>query len=293
LDIQDNKIIDCPLDGNCDWEFLYYSTYKNYNLPIYKCTKCNLQTIFPKPEQFNSLYNEEYYSGKSDYSYKDERKTELSHSYVWDARLRNIRKFVKTGNFLDVGSSFGGFLERARKFGFRPFGIEISPYSAEFCRKRNIETFQGEFLDSVYPENFFDVITMIEVIEHLDRPNEVFQKLYSLLKKGGLLVIQTANFEGYQAASAKSSYHYYLPGHLYYYSETNLKKILTKNGFTEYHSYFGVDFPLLAKLKKSRGNFSKLTDYLKWFTIAFYHFKSKLKYKGIRLTSSFVLYALK
>ncbi|MCK6379703.1 MAG: class I SAM-dependent methyltransferase [Leptospiraceae bacterium] len=293
MDIQSKKITNCPLDENCNWEFLYNSTFHNYNLPIYKCKNCGLQTIHPKPKSLKAIYDENYYSGSSNYSYKDERKTEKFDSFVWDARLKNIQKFVKSGNFLDVGSSFGGFLERAKKFGFTPYGIEISPYSAKYCQDRNIETFQGEFLDSKFPNHFFDVITLIEVIEHLDKPKEVFQKLFDLLKKDGLLVIQTANFEGWQAISAGASYHYYLPGHLFYYSESNLKKILTKNGFSKFYSFFGVDFPLLAKLQKSRGSFSKLTDYLTWFRISFYHFKSKIRLNNKSLTSSLVLYAVK
>ena len=293
LDIQNQQIDICPIDGSCNWVFLYLSTFKNYQLPVYKCESCKLQTIYPKPSNLNTLYDKAYYTGESDFTYRDERLTEKFDAYVWDARIKNIQKFVKTGNFLDIGSSFGGFLNRVKEFGYTPYGIELSPYSAEYSNKRNIETFQGNFLDNTFPDNFFDVITMIEVIEHLDKPKEVFEKLSRILKKGGLLVIQTANFEGLQAKSEKSSYHYYLPGHLWYYSYSNLKKILTKNGFKQFYPYFGVDFPLLAKLKKSRGSFKKFSDYLQWIKIALYHLKSKIYYKNFSLTSSFVLYSLK
>jgi len=137
------------------------------------------------------------------------------------------------------------------------------------------------------------VITLIEVIEHLEKPQLVFNKLSAILKKDGLLVIQTADFEGLQAKECGSSYHYYLPGHLYYYSFSNLKNILIKNGFSHFIPFFGVDFPLYAKLLKSRGNFKSPKDYLKWFTISLYHLKSKIRIRSERLTSSLVLYAFK
>ncbi|MCE9499887.1 MAG: class I SAM-dependent methyltransferase [Leptospira sp.] len=295
LDIPGEELkSECPLDGKCSWKFKFNSAFNSYGLPVYECGSCGLQSVHPKKNiDYDTLYGKEYYSGEADFSYKDERKTEKFDSYVWDARLRNIKKYKKSGNFLDVGSSFGGFLNRAKIEGFNPYGIEISKYSSGHANQSGIPTFQGNFLDSNYPENFFDVITLIEVIEHLEQPKEVFRKLSSILKKDGLLVLQTADFEGLQARKAGPNYHYYLPGHLYYYSLSNLKSILSKNGFSRFIPYFGVDFPLSAKLLKSRGNFKNLKDYLKWFTISLYHFKSKIRIKDTRLTSSLVLYAFK
>lgn len=295
LDISSQEIKEsCPLKKeNCRWHFLYHSDYRSYNLPVYRCESCGIQTLIPKPEQdLEEMYSENYYLGKSEYAYKDERRTEKYDAYVWDARLRNIQRFQKTGNFLDVGCAFGGFLTRAKVFGFQPFGIEVSPYSAGFARERGLEVVQGNFLDSVskFSDDFFQVITLIEVIEHLPDPDQVFDELTRILAPGGLLILQTANFEGKQAREEGKSYHYYLPGHIYYYSESNLKSILELRKFDKFIPYLGVDFPLLAKLQKSRGSFQSWKDYFRWWRIALYHWKSKL-FAGS--TSSMVLYAFK
>lgn len=215
----------CPCCQKNDWKFLYRSAFKNYNIPIYLCSVCGLQTQYPRPKP-SELYTEEYYSGNADFSYRDERQTEEFDRYVWKARIKNIQKFKPKGEFLDIGCSFGGFLNCAKEAGFEVTGVEISRYSAEVAKSRGFKVHQGEFLDADLPENFFDVITLVEVIEHLSEPDRVFQKLRRILKPGGLLLLQTANFEGLQAIDAGSSYHYYLPGHFYYYSESNLKKIL-------------------------------------------------------------------
>ncbi len=293
MDIQSREIkLECPADGMSVWHFLYLSEFKNYRLPIYRCEKCGMQTIYPKNADYEKMYSEDYYSdnNKSDYNYKDERRTERFDAYVWDARIRNIQKYVKSGNFLDIGSSFGGFLKRAAKAGFSVQGVEVSPYSAEYAVKNGIPTVNSDFLNADLPEDHYNVITMVEVIEHLDSPTEVFRKLYSILQKDGLLLIQTADFEGRQAADAERNYHYYLPGHLYCYSRTNLTASLKKAGFKRFILYQGVDFPLRAKLLKSRGSFKSIFDYRRWFNISWYHFKSRLL-KGS--TSSMVLYAFK
>ncbi|AKH76840.1 methionine biosynthesis protein MetW-like protein [Leptospira interrogans str. 2003000735] len=282
----------CPCCQKKDWKFLYNSTFKNYNIPIYLCLNCGLQTQYPKPEP-SKLYTEEYYSGKANFSYRDERQTEKFDRYVWKARISNIQKFKSNGEFLDVGCSFGGFLNCAKEAGFQVTGVEISHYSAEVARSRGLKIYTGEFLDIDLPENFFDVITLVEVIEHLSYPEKVFEKLGKILKPGGLLLIQTANFEGWQAINAGADYHYYLPGHFYYYSESNLKKILDRFGFRDSITYLGVDFSIFAKLLKSRGSFKSWNEYWKWIRISVYHWKSKLKKQNRPLTSSMVLYGFK
>lgn len=281
----------CPLYKECNWEYKFNSLYNYYDLPIYKCKTCGLESIYPKDKyDLKTMYEASYYQGNAAYSYIDERKNEKYESYVWDARIKNIMKFKNEGRFLDIGSSFGGFLSRARAFGFESFGVEISTYSARYANDRGIPTFKGSILEAKFPEKSFDIITLIEVIEHLDKPDLIFEKLSTILNDDGLLVIQTANFDGAQAKNEGPKYHYYLPGHLYYYSLSNLKLILTKFGFKKFIPYYGVDFSLIAKLKKSRGSFKNLFDYFKWFRISYYHFKSKF-FKGS--TSSMVLYAFK
>ncbi|PJZ70576.1 SAM-dependent methyltransferase [Leptospira perolatii] len=283
---------ECALDGACEWKPHYTSSFSDFQLPIFKCDTCGLQAQFPRPKA-EELYTEEYYTGSEGFTYKDERKTEFYDRYVWIARLKNIGKWKSSGNFLDIGCSFGGFLNCAKELGFSPFGVEVSAYAAQACTARGIKVWNSHFLDADLPENFFDVITLVEVIEHLENPRAVFDKLEKILKPGGLLVLQTANFEGWQAKDSGPGYHYYLPGHLYYYSESNLRKILANRNFESVITYLGVDFSLIAKLKKSRGSFKSWKDYLRWISITKYHFLSKIKKSGFPLTSSMVIYAVK
>lgn len=283
---------ECPLQKDCDWKPLYTTTGNYPGLQIAECQSCKLQALSPRPDQ-TELYTKDYYQGKAEYSYIDERKAKPFFRYVWKARLKNIKRFVKSGHFLDIGSSFGGFLEVAKEEGFNIQGVEISEYAAKYANANQIPTFHGNLFDAKFPTSSFDVITLVEVIEHIENPNLFFQELTRILKPGGLLLLQTANFKGWQAKNEASHYHYYMPGHVFYYSDTLLKKILTGFGFGSFVSYFGVDFPLVAKLKKARGSFQSWKDYRHWFRISFYHFRSQWKTKGYPLTSSYVLYAFK
>lgn len=245
-------------------------------------------------ETLKSFYTDSYYSGSSSFSYIDERKQEKAAGYVWNARLDTIRKYVTSGNFLDVGCSFGGFLSCAEKKGFIPYGIELSEYSGKYAGERfgkNIHI--GTLESNSFSKSFFSVITMVELIEHLEDPAAALKKCYDLLKPGGMLLIQTADMNGRQAIDAGPEYHYFLPGHLSYFTAESLEKTAREAGFSRCKFFRPVDFGLLPKLRKSRYNFKKFFDYINWFKIAGYHLRGKFTKNGHPVTSSMVMYAFK
>jgi 2-polyprenyl-3-methyl-5-hydroxy-6-metoxy-1,4-benzoquinol methylase len=240
------------------------------------------------------FYQEGYYSGKGDYTYHDERGNYPYEKIVWRARLKQIRKFIPNGHFCDVGCSFGGFLTEASVY-FKPYGVEISEYAARSAKEKNPDDiFNGELENVPWQSESMDIITAIEVMEHIKNPKSFLKKAGDLLRPGGLLVIQTADFDGWQAVQGGKNYHYFMPGHLHYYTADNLKKILRSwAGIDRIIEYRGTDFGLLPKILKSRGSFSKWWHYFRWWKIIIYHLKSKVRWRGRYLTSAMVLYAFK
>jgi SAM-dependent methyltransferase len=244
-------------------------------------------------ETIHSFYTSGYYSGFSSFSYIDERSIENYSKYTWNARLSTIRRYIRSGNFLDVGCSFGGFLSCASKH-YAPYGIELSEYSGTHARERFSENIHiGTLFDAPFENNFFSVITMVELIEHLKDPMKALVKCRELLTESGILLIQTADMNGWQAVDAGEQYHYYLPGHLSYFTADALRDALFRAGFSSVKIFRPVDFGLLPKLLKSRGSFTSVKDYKRWFDIAKYHIKGKFTKKGRPLTSSMTVYAFK
>lgn len=241
-----------------------------------------------------ALYDEGYYTGKSDYTYYDERAVEQYAQYVWNARLKTIRKYTTGGNFLDVGCSFGGFLQTASKY-YTVYGIEQSQYSGRYAQQRfgKDKIHIGTLFDHPFRQNTFSVITMIEVLEHIRKPFEALKECYELCNENGLLIIQTANMDGMQAKLQKDTYGYFLPGHFSYFTKQNLTQTLKQIGFKNVKVFQPVDFGLLPKLLKSRMNFKSIKDYKNWLRIASYHFMSKIHAGNFALTSSMVIYAIK
>ncbi|MFN3603778.1 MAG: class I SAM-dependent methyltransferase [Leptonema sp. (in: bacteria)] len=280
----------CPF---CKVPTNYVFTINRFFPPfdIYKCSFCNL--YIKKQRENEAYYNKEYYQGNAPYSYIDERKFEVYFREVWEARIKNIKKYKPPpAKVLDVGCSFGGFVKVFLENGYDAEGIDISKYATKEAQRNPLlknRIFYSDILNFSIKKKY-DIITLIEVIEHLNNPEKVFEKIAKLLNPNGLLILQTANFDGLQAILQGKRYHYFLPGHLYYYSKSNLIPILKRYDFEKFINYHGVDFGLIPKLKKAKGMLKNRTQFIK---IIGYHLLSKIYLKNFSLTSSYVLYAFK
>jgi SAM-dependent methyltransferase len=285
----------CPLCGSKNVAKLHIIDKYSPAFKIDKCADCGF--LFMNPGYcyrfIKDLYKEDYYSGNAEYSYCDERKAERYSGYVWEKRLARIREYNSSGNFLDAGCAFGGFLKIASQY-FTPYGIELSQYSGRYAKTlfgNNIHI--GIFENHPFKNDFFSVITMIELLEHIRDPVFVLRESYRLLKESGLLVIQTANMDGLQARFLGKRYAMFLPGHLSYFTKRNLVFLLKEIGFQVVKVYHPVEFGLMPKLLKSRYAFDSSLDYFKWLRIIYYHFISKIRLYNFAVTSSMVIYAVK
>ncbi len=290
-----DNIEKCPLCQSTSISYKYTIKSFRSDFQIDQCRECGF--IFTNPpfsdNTIESFYSKNYFNGNAEYFYIDEREIKRYSAYVWDKRVDKLHSYNSEGNFLDIGCSFGGFLESADRY-YSPYGIEISTYAAEFSRKKFGESIHtGTIENHSFKDNFFSIITMIEVIEHLKNPDNTVKRCYEMLKDNGILMIQTANMDGLQAKMQKEDYAYFMPGHLSYFTKNNLTLLLKKNGFRKIKVFQPVEFGLLPKLKKSRGSFKSFFDYRKWIRISFYHFLSKLHFKNFSTTSSMVIYAFK
>jgi 2-polyprenyl-6-hydroxyphenyl methylase/3-demethylubiquinone-9 3-methyltransferase len=100
---------------------------------------------------------------------------------------------------LDVGCGGGFLLERLASRGYSGVGIDLSPESVQIAQRRLEELGAADRLraevGSAYepPEGEYDLITLTDVLEHLERPRECLAALRDRLAPGGLLVISTPN----------------------------------------------------------------------------------------------------
>lgn len=115
--------------------------------------------------------------------------------------LLNINSYPKSQRsemrILDVGFGNGFLLKTLSKKGFQVSGMEISgSIIARLKReveaeKLNMGLIQGDILNSPFPDNYFDIVITLEVLEHVINPQKMAKELGRILKKGGVLIVST------------------------------------------------------------------------------------------------------
>ncbi len=111
-------------------------------------------------------------------------------------RLKYISKNLRKSSgarLLDVGCSFGIFLKVAAQQGFIVEGVETSKNAADYASQQGMKVRYGYLEELGLPADYYDVVTIFEVIEHLKSPYPLLSECRRILKPNGLLVLSTPN----------------------------------------------------------------------------------------------------
>ena len=240
--------VPCPLCGSGDRERLFVSRLYADEVPVVRCRACGLLYQSPRPSEADlaGMYDERYYTGKGaregDYTYADERRREPEVRRKAAARLARIETLVKPGRVVEPGCSFGTFLDEARRRGWDPVGVDISPYAAKHCREAlRLVVHECPFEEAPIEPGSARLVHMSEVIEHLPRPREAIRKAAAILEPGGLLVIGTANADSLARRLRGAGWGYYMPGHVVFFGARTLRRLLGEEGFTSARVHLGDD----------------------------------------------------
>jgi len=243
----------CILCGGNNFKYLFSSFdwifYPEDSFNLIKCKDCGLIFLEPKlsKEELRKYYPKEYYSSYG------KKTNELS--FLSKDRINLIKRFKKSGRVLDVGCQSGLFLKKLEKEGFKVYGVDISEDSCNYAKNilnlKNI--YCKDIMDIEFKEDFFDIITLWHVLEHLEDPVLVLKKLYKYLKKDGYIFIECPNISSFSNIIFKDkSPSLDVPRHLWFFSSSTLKKLLYKIGFKlEKIDYFCQPVMNLSILRSS------------------------------------------
>jgi len=178
----------------------------------------------------NIYSDDSYFSEGRDFGIADYDKLWdecLKHFYV--PRLSQIRLFQEPARLLDIGCASGGFLEAAREQGWRISGVELSPAMRALAARRLGCPIYASLDEALASPDRFECVTIFEVIEHVDDPVEVIDKVAQLLVPNGLLALSTPNCESPQAAAGLPINIWFKPpAHICYFGPQTLPRLLAK-----------------------------------------------------------------
>jgi len=131
------------------------------------------------------------------------------------------------------------FLAAAREKGWECWGVDLSSDLVSFAQERyglNVAT--GAVEDQEYPRDFFDVVTLWDVLEHTLDPRKTLMKIHEILRPGGLLFVITPNIDGlypsvsYRLARVINYWpHPTPPAHAFQFSKRTLRRLIQGTGF--------------------------------------------------------------
>jgi SAM-dependent methyltransferase len=107
--------------------------------------------------------------------------------------VRFSDRFRSTGRWLDFGFGEGALLEVAQRYGWQCYGVEISPRALKNGQERGWTVTPDPSSDERFCKACFDVMTMVELLEHLPAPLALLNDAARWLRPGGLLYITTPN----------------------------------------------------------------------------------------------------
>jgi len=217
------------------------------NFNLYKCKNCDLIFLNPQPTVEESL---KYYT--SDYYQRTDEGTGIQKIVKnftfflqkFHTKNPNIFKFfpflsqyvrgikiIPDGKYLDAGCGNGTFLYAMKRINPSEeyYGVEPGNFDEEDIKAHGLNVIRGTLEDAHYPDNYFDVITLNHVFEHVPDPSETMKELKRILKPGGILIIAVPNHNSFAyKIFGKFFWQLDVPRHLFHYSDKILKIYASK-----------------------------------------------------------------
>ena len=199
----------------------------NQNTEYLNCRKC--RCIFSKiraSEEELALYYDSYYSSEN-LKIPEHIRERISKM------VSTFSKFRTTENKLcDLGYGAGALLEIAEMDGWNCSGSEYSPEAIEIGKIRGWDVHQGELGRDDLPGPF-DVITIIETLEHVQNPNDLISKASTRVRSGGLIYGTTPNAKSLNSLLLGTKWSVFsFPEHPILMSKKSIMILLEANGFT-------------------------------------------------------------
>ncbi len=223
----------------------YHTTADRFT--YYHCNRCGVLFIDPVPrDRLSTIYPPNYYSF-------DETVTNSPVFKVKDwLDQRFFRKFISrlphpSINVLDVGGGTGAQLTLLKKVDRRirhTAVVDIDTAAGDIARRRGHEYFCGKFEDYT-TDRRFELILMLNLIEHVDNPKELLAKARSLLAPQGIVIVKTPNTDSWDARLFRYANWggYHCPRHWVLFDRDNFTAMAAEAGLRVRHFQYTQGAP--------------------------------------------------
>ncbi len=220
-------------------DFEYHTSDDEFQ--IVECEDCGNMYLNPRPvkDELPRIYPPNYYA----YNYDT-----AIHPLAIQAK-RLLDGFKVTGwlkhvanrepLFLDVGCGDGRYLRMLNRLGVPKdniYGVELDYRQVEALRKEGFHGHCGrvEEAASQLPASSFELIVLLQVLEHVENPQAMVATLSGMLRDGGVLILETPNTDSFDFRLFRHRHWggYHFPRHWNLFNLSALRRMVEAHGMT-------------------------------------------------------------
>jgi SAM-dependent methyltransferase len=202
------------------------------NCRILRCPNCGVGQTRAEDFDPGAYYTADYFQGSHPDGYADYEGAEPVLRREFRRTIAFARRYRPSGQLLEIGCAYGFLLKEAEPF-FEVVGVELSTEAAKRAQLAGLKVVAGA-ADSKTLRHLgrFDVVVMLDVIEHLEDPRSVLESCAELLDPGGIVILTTGDFSSVAARVMGRNWRLMTPPqHLWFLTPRSIQQLAVRTGF--------------------------------------------------------------
>ena len=198
-------------------------TDKRYGifLSIFECSHCGF-LFCPDGRDV-----EKFYVGMADSQYEAGRASRRLQARKIIQKLKD--RGVHSGKLLDIGAGSGALVQEAILSGYDAEGLEPCRWMVSNAETLDVPVRQGT-LETYQSSKSYDIITCVDVVEHVPNPDGLIAGIASKLKPGGIALLITPDYNSWARKILKYRWWHFRIAHISYFTKSSLEKVCSRNG---------------------------------------------------------------
>ena len=229
---------------------------------FFRCRNCGFIFSNPTPSKEAVL---DFYSRLEDREYEEEAQGRQKNFIPIIKHIKSLAP--EADSILDIGAASGIFLDLAASSGFFASGIEPSEQLCHLAREHyGLELYHGS-IETYQSDRRFDVVTLLDIIEHLVAPETILATVDKVIRKNGLLIIVTPDISSLACKLLGKRWWHFRTAHLNFFNQNSIRYLLGKHQYEivkkkRYAWNFSLLY-LLTRIRPEIGENSTLQKHLK------------------------------
>ena len=223
----------CPI---CAGRKIAYA-FSHDGYRVCRCDDCTFLFVNPQPpdEVLATIYNETYFIGSiaGESAIAQDVKRATARHYL---QLMTLYGGPLRGRLLEIGCGRGEFILEAVAHGLEAVGVEYAEASASQARALaagRAEIVTGDIDSANFPDESFDYCVFADVLEHVRDPAAFIERVWRVLKPGGLVFIATPSMDSPSARFMRENWVEFKLEHLSYFNRHTLDQLLHRHHFAD------------------------------------------------------------